>query len=221
MRNTLIGAILAVVLVAGLFAAAQFGSRPAQGPEPQLSPGQVAAQIKPDFIGEQKIGQWAFICGPGKVLPRTPGSGGRVGNSAGTPPREAPPPPGWKIPRCRSAMGLRSARNPGEQVRLTFRQVGFKRVLALFLRFPPGEVENGDVVTVKLDDATWAIPIRSCAAQFCLAIQSIKFVDVPVLEKSKHLSLSFTPVPTQKLVEIAVPVSGLAESLVAMRRIDK
>src|SRR6185312_9489776 len=137
MRNTLIGAVLALVLVAGLFAAARFGSHPAKGPEPQQTPAQVAAQIKPGFIGEQKIGEWAFICGPGRELPKAPGSEGHSGNSAGTAPREAPPPPGWKIPRCRSAMGLRSAHNKGEQVRLTFRQVGFKRVLALFLRFPP------------------------------------------------------------------------------------
>jgi hypothetical protein len=213
---------LAIVLVAGLFAGARYGSRPAEAPEPQLSPAQVTAKMGTDFIGEQKIGEWVFICGPAKELPRTPGSDGHLGNnSSGTTPREAPPPPGWKIPRCRAAMGLRSAHNPGEQVRLTFRQVGFKRVLALFLRFPPNEVQNGDVVTIKLDDANWTIPIRSCAAQFCLAIQSIKFADVPVLEKSKHMTLSFTPASTQKLVEVAVPVSGLTDSLDTMRRIDR
>jgi hypothetical protein len=222
MRNTLVGAILAIVLVAGLFAAAKFGSHPAKGPEPQLSTSQVTAQIKPNFIGEQKVGDWVLVCGPEKQLPKAPGNDGHpAGNSSGMTIHEAPPPPGWKIPRCRTVMGLRSAHNPHEEVRLTFRQVGFKRVLALFLRFPPNEVQNGDVVTIKLDDANWAIPIRSCAAQFCLAIQSIKFVDVPVLEKSKHMTLSFTPASTQKLVEVAVPVNGLMDSLDTMRRIDK
>lgn len=221
MRNTLIGAVLAIVLVAGLFAAARFGSHPAKGPKPQLSPSQVAAQIGPDFVGRQQIGDWLLVCGRGRELPKAPSNGHMSGNSQGTPPREAPPPPGWKIPRCRSAMGLRSAHDTAERVRLTFRQVGFKRVLALFLRFPPDEVENGDIVTVQLDRVNWEIPIRSCAAQFCLAIQSIKFADVPVLEKSKRFVLSFRPTSTRKEIAIPVPTRGLVDSLSAMRRIDK
>jgi invasion protein IalB len=222
MRNTLVGAVLAIVLVAGLFAAAHFGSRPAQGPAPQLSPSQTTAQIGPDFIGDRKIGEWILYCGEAKELPSAPSNDGHVGgNSAGTTPKEAPPPPGWKIPRCRVVMGLRNAHNPAEQVRLTFRQAGFKRVIALFLRFPPDEVANGDVVTIQLDQAKWPIPIRSCAAQFCLAIQSIKFVDLPMIEKSKHMILAFTPASTHKAVAISVPTTGLEEALTVMRRIDK
>jgi hypothetical protein len=74
---------------------------------------------------------------------------------------------------------------------------------------------------VRLDRTEWQIPVRSCAAQFCLAIQSIKFVDVPVLEKSKQLILSFKSASNSKDVAVAVPVSGLAESLQVIRRIDK
>jgi hypothetical protein len=222
MRNTLVGASLAVVLVAGLFAASHYFSRPGEKPASALNPGQIASQIKPDFVGEQRIGQWRLVCGRGKELPRPPATDGHMnGNSEGTAPKEAPPPPGWKIPRCRAVMGLRSAHAPEEQVRLWFRQFGFRRVLALVLRFPPDEVQTGDIVNVRLDRAEWQIPVRSCAAQFCLAIQSIKFVDVPVLEKSKQLVLSFKPASNSKDVAIAVPVSGLAESLQVMRRIDK
>lgn len=220
MRNTLVGVVLAAVLVAGLFAAARFGSHPAETPKPKPSVGEVAAQIKPDFIGERTIGDWKLICGPAKELPKLP-SNGRTGNSQGTPPREAPPPPGWKIPRCRAALGLRSAHNPNEQVRLTFRQVGFKRILALFLRFPPAELDNGDVVKVKLDQTEWSYPIRSCAAQFCLAIESIRPADVPVLEKATHFVLVFRPSSSQRDVAIAVPTTGLVESLNVMRRIDR
>ena len=221
MRNTFVGVTLAVALVAGLFAAAHFGSHPAEAPKPQLSTAQIAAQIKPDFIGEETIGGWRLVCGPAKELPRSPSNGHSSGNSAGTAPRETPPPPGWKIPRCRAVLGLRSARKPEQQVRVTFREFGFRRVLALILRFPLSEVQNGDVVEVHLDRAEWQIPVRSCAAKFCLAIQSIKFADVPVLEKSKQLVLSFKPASNSKAVVIAVPTSGLAETLKAIRRIDK
>jgi len=220
MRNTLVGVVLALVLVAGLFAAARFGSHPSQAPKPQPGTAQLAAQIKPDFIGEQTLGEWKLICGPARELPRAP-SNGRTGNSQGTAPREAPPPPGWKIPRCRAALGLRNEHNPKEQVRLTFRQVGFKRILALFLRFPPDEVGNGDVVTVQLDREKRPFPIRSCAAQFCLAIESIPPADVSTFENAKRILLVFRPTSSQKDVAIAVPTAGLAESLGVMRRLDK
>ena len=222
MRNTVIGALPAVILVAGLFVASHYFSHRGEKPAPALSPGEIAARIKPDFVGERRIGEWNLICGPGRELPRPPAMNGHLsGNSEGTAPKEAPPPTGWKIPRCRSVMGLRSARNPEEQVRLWFRQFGFKRVLALFLRFPPKEMQNGNIVSVRMDQAEWQIPVRSCAAQFCLAIRSIKFVEVPVLENSRQLTISFKPASSRRLVAIAVPVSGLAESLKVMRRIDK
>lgn len=221
MRNTLVGAALAVVLVAALFAAAHYGRRPAETPAAALSPEQMAASIKSDFIGEQRIGDWKLVCGPGRVLPKPPPGQHLSGNSEGLPPREAPPPPGWKIPRCRVAMALRSAHNPQDEVRLTFRQVGFKRVLALFLRMPPDEVSNGDAVTVRWDQAEWQIPVMSCAAQFCLAIHSIKFVDRPIVENAKQLQISFRPTTGDRQVAIKVPVNGLAPALGAMRRIDK
>jgi hypothetical protein len=222
LRNTVIGALLAAILIVGLFAASHYFSRPGGNPAPTISPGEIAARVQSDFISELRIGEWRLVCGPGKGLPRPPATDGHMsGNSEGTAPREAPPPPGWKIPRCRAVMGLRSARNPEERVSLIFRQFGFKRVLALVLRFPPNEVQNGEVVSVRLDRTEWQMPVRSCAAQFCLAIQSIKFVDVPVLEKSRQLILSFKPTSSGKLVVIAVPTSGLAESLKAIRRIDK
>ena len=221
MRNTIIGAFLAAVLVAGLFAASHYRSRPDGSRAPALSPSEIAALLNPKFVGAQRIGEWKLVCGPGKELPRPPATDGRSGNSEGTAPREAPPPPGWRIPRCRTMIGLRSAHKPEQQVGVTFRQFGFKRVLALILRLPPNEVQNGDVVSVRLDRAEWQIPVRSCAEQFCLAIQSIKFVDVPTLEKSKQLVLSFKPASNSKKVVIAIPTSGLAESLEVMRRIDK
>jgi invasion protein IalB len=222
MRNTLVGIVLALVLVAGLFAAARFGSRPAESPKPEPSATQTAAQIKSDFIGERTFGDWKLICGPARELPRPPSNGGHLGgNSQGTQPREAPPPPGWKIPRCRATLGLRNAHDPNEQVRLTFRPFGFQRVLALIVRFPPNEVDNGDVVKVRLDQTEWPFPVRSCAAQFCLAIRSLPAAEVAVLENAKRMVLIFKPSSSQKEVAIAVPMTGLVDSLKVMRRIDK
>jgi hypothetical protein len=222
LRNIVTGTLLAIIFIVGLFVASHYFVRPGQLPVSATSPGAIAAQIKSDFIGERRIGQWRLVCGPAMELPRPPAMDGHThGNSEGTAPREAPPPAGWRISRCRTMLGLRSAQNPGERIGLIFRQFGFKRVLALVLRFPPAEVQNGDIVSVRLDEAEWQIPVRSCAAQFCLAIRSVKFVEVPVLERSSRLSISFKSTLSQKPRTIAVPTFGLPECLKAMRRIDK
>jgi hypothetical protein len=224
MRNTLIGGALAIVLVAALFVAAQYGRKPAVGglDAKTLTPAEIAKGLSPDFVGEQKIGEWKLVCGTVHELPKAPPLGGHdVGNSAGTPPREAPPPPGWHIPRCRVIVSMRSPKHRDDEIRVTFRAVGFKRVLALFLRFPPTEVDSGDQVTMQLDNVAWQVPVRTCARAFCLSIQSIKFADAPALLKAKTIALKFKPTGSQDTVVIPIPAEGLADAIGAMQRIDK
>lgn len=231
--NTLAGIALAVVVVAGLFAASYFGSRPA-GPSPGRSaasapasgpadagpsPEKAAAGLPDDFVGQRKIGSWLLACNPPRELPRLP-AGGRTGNSSGAPPREEPPPPGWKLPRCVVGIGLRNPRNPREEFRVTFRTIGFKRVLTLFLRFPPSEVSNGDVIKARFDAAQWDLAIRTCSGQFCLVIESIKKDDVPFVENAKSFTLSFKPQSGPNGVTIPVPTKGLAAAIEAMRRLN-
>ena len=224
MRNTLIGGALAIVLVAALFAAAQYGRKPAIAglDAKSLSPAEIAKGLSPDFVGEQKIGEWKLVCGPVHELPKAPPlNGHESGNSAGTAPKEAPPPPGWHIPRCRVLTAMRNPKHLDEEIRITFRAIGFKRVLAIFLRFPPTQVDTGDAVSMQLDSATWQVPVRTCAKAFCLSIQSIKFVDVPTLLKAKTIALKFKPTGSPDTIVIPVPAQGLADAIGAMQRIDK
>jgi hypothetical protein len=223
MRNTLIGAALAVILIVALFAAARYGSRPtvSNAPQPAASPEQVAAKIKPDFIGEQALGSWKLICGPGRELPRSPPtSGPESGNSSGKPAANAIP-PGWKIPRCRVMLGLRNPAKPDQEVRITFRAVGAKRALAVFLRFPPNEVETADTVTLHVDSMEWPVTVSACSERFCLGIRSIRFPELPALETARQMSLVFKPAGSASTVAIPVPVSGLALAVRTMQRIDK
>jgi len=223
MRNSLIGGILAVVLVAALIGASIYWRKPAVGgfDTKALTPAEIAKGLNSDFIGEQKIGNWSLVCGPVHELPKAPSLGGHdAGNSQGVVRKDAAPPPGWHIPRCRVLIGMRNPKDPSEEVRVTFRAVGFKRVLAMFLRFPPTEVETGDPVTMRLDDSAWAVPIRTCAKAFCLSIQSIKFSDVPTLTHAKSMRIEFKPTGGKETVAIPVPVAGLAEALEAMHRLD-
>jgi invasion protein IalB len=224
MRNTLIGGALAAVLVAALFWASQSLHEPSvagQQTAAAIPPAQAAASLTPKFVGEKKIGSWILVCGDVHELPKPPPMGGHVsGNSQGSAPRAAPPPPGWHIPRCHAVYVVHEANGNAEKVRFTFREAGFKRVLALFLRFPPTDSGMSGSITLQIDGNTMQFPQPACVKVYCLSIESIKFADLPNLLKARKISLKYTLPGTQEIVEIPLPVDGLADALNAMRRID-
>ena len=227
MRSTVIGIVLAIAFIAALFAVSRMAphrttTTPNAPAVAALTPEQAAAKIGPKFVGGQRIGDWTLACGPGRELPRSPPVGGHAsGNSEGTAPKEAPPPPGWKIPRCKAMIGLRDPKSPADEIRISFRLMGFKRVLAMYVRLSPNMVQAGDTVMVRADGKDQALPVRGCAMQFCLALQSIRKVDEPSITGAKSLTLHFRP--TGKSEEVSVPVSttGLAPAIAVVHRIDR
>jgi invasion protein IalB len=225
MRNSLIGLAFAVVLVGALFAAAHYGSHPAAPPQPSSTsqnadPAAVVAALKPDFVGQAAIGDWRMNCTTPRSLPQQP-QNGRTGNSEGTAPKQASPPPGWKLPHCSVYQALRNPKNPADEVRMTFRRMGFKSVLAMFLRYPPDVVETGDMSTLKTDRKDIPMPIRTCSARFCLSIMSMKKADEPDFLKTKSMSLTFTSHTSNKEIVAPFKMRGFAEAIGAMRKMDK
>ena len=223
MRNVLIGATLAALFVAALFAAARFGEHKAQvrSEASPRSPSQIAAQIAPAFVGTRQIGHWTLACGQVHELPRAPGQTGQgPANSQGTPPRSEGAPPNFRIPRCRVLLGLKNPHRPVEQIRITFRQFGFKRALAVFVRIPPAEASSGDTATLRFDKAERPMTIGACAKEFCLAINSIRRPEEAALLNSRQIMLVFTPRTTGQQVALPVPTDGLPEAVAAMKRID-
>ncbi|HTT97236.1 MAG TPA: invasion associated locus B family protein [Rhizomicrobium sp.] len=220
MRNSLIGIALAAVLVVALFAAAHYGARPStQQPtaaEQNKDPAAVVGALKPDFVGQVTVGDWRMNCTKPRSLPRQP----ETGNSAGATPRQGPP-PGWKLPHCSVYQTLKNPSNPSDEVRMTLRRMGFQGVLAIFLRYPPEIVENGDMSTLRVDSKDIPMPIRTCAARFCLSIMSVKKVDEPDFLKAKSMTLSFTSRVSNKEIVVPFKMHGFAEAVGAMRRMDK
>jgi invasion protein IalB len=222
MRNSLIGIALAAVLVVALFAAARYGSHPA-APQPgaqteqNADPAAVVAALKPDFVGQTVVGDWRMSCTTPRALPRQP----QTGNSAGTAPREAPPPPGWKLPHCNVSQALKNPNNQSDEVRMTLRRMGFQSVLAIFLRYPPEVVDTGDMSTLRVDNKDIPMPIRTCSARFCLAIMSVKKVDEPDFLKAKSISLRFNSRVSGKEIVAPFKMRGFGEAVSAMRRMDK
>lgn len=221
MRNSLIGIALAAVLVVALFAAARYGSRPAAPQQPaataqSTNPAEVVAALKPDFTGQVVVGDWKMSCGKPRTLPRAP----QTGNSAGTPPKQ-PPPPGWQLPHCNVFQTLRNPKNPSDEVRMMLRRMGFQGVLAVFLRFSPDVVQNGDMATLRVDDKDMPMPVRTCGARFCLSITSVKKLDEADLLKAKSMTLTFTSRASDKEVVAPFKMRGFTEAVGAMRRMDK
>jgi invasion protein IalB len=218
MRNSLTGIAFAVVLVAALFAAAHFGSRPAvpSGADQSADPAEVVDALPKDFQGSAAVGDWTLSCGRARSLPRVP----QVGNSAAAPPKEAPP-PGWTLPHCNVSQGMKSLSNPDNQARMMLRRMGFKSVLAIFLRFPSDAVSAGDPATLKLDKTSVSIPIRTCAPSFCLAVMSIRKADEPQFLKTKRISILFTSRKSNKPVAVPFRMRGFEQAVGAMRRMDK
>jgi invasion protein IalB len=217
MRNTIIGLVLGVVFLGALFAVSRPGPRqePQRQPPPP-TPARIAAAIGDDFVGHVKIGAWRLGCGKGEALPTPPALKGHEDAR----PRSGPP-PGWRIPRCRVGIGMHSPQNPSENLRMTFRLFGFKRVLGIFLRLPTQDVSTGDTVTLRVDGTRIPVPVRACSAQFCLAIYSVRFADLPAIEGARKMMIEFSPSGGGKTVAIPVPTAGLAEALKVQRRIDK
>ncbi len=124
MRNTLIGGALAIVLVAALFVAAQYGRKPAVAglDAKTLTPAEIAKGLSPDFVGEQKIGAWKLAC------VRFTNCRKRRRWEVTTPEiRQAPRQRkrrrrrGWHIPRCRVIVSMRNPKHLDEEIRVTFR----------------------------------------------------------------------------------------------------
>jgi invasion protein IalB len=221
MKNTkIVLAGVGALLVVALLAVWRFGFpsqvKTATAAPPPPTPSEVAAAVKGDFQGHVKIGDWRLNCGKGRALPTPPSNQGERKSHG-----KNGPPPGWRIPRCQVSLGLRNPKDIGEGLRISFRLFGFKRVLGIFLRLPPSAVETGDAIVLRVDNAERSIPVRACAAQFCLAIDSVKFVDVPSIEAAKKMMVIFTPTGSGQAIAIPVPTRGLAEALKTQRRIDK
>jgi hypothetical protein len=213
MRNTVIGIVLAAVLVAALFAASLWGRHPAAGSGSDTDPAKTAAAVADDFVGEKKIGDWHLVCGKPKAFPRAPGNSGEGGNSEGTPPKTTAP-EGFMFPRCHAIVAKKS---PAGEILMSFRQFGFKRVLTLFVRLPPGVVQSGDSITARFDKTVRTIPVR-CAPALCLGVDQFRKTEQPVVLDAKTMTVSFKG--TRAAISVDASTRGLADAIEAMQRIN-
>jgi|HubBroStandDraft_6_1064221.scaffolds.fasta_scaffold720455_1 invasion protein IalB len=221
MRNTIIGGVLAIVLVAALFAASYYHS-PAHNPPPAPAPNPdaVAAHIKPGFVGTQLIGAWRLNCfKPRPVSPEAERPAGSNANA--TPPSPGPDQQNW---RCRVVFGIHSRSHPAERVVIRFQYIGPKRVVLLSTQIPwqltwrPG---TDEALTLRLSNGEMKIPVRLCGPPVCLAMVNVPPADAKRLLSTSRMIAEVSVSAGAKPITFTIPVTGLRQALETLDRIDQ
>ena len=193
MRNMIVGAFLAVALVAGLFALAHY-NRPQIGMQ---DPASSAADVQPGFIGTKTIGPWLLICKPGP----------KAGNNS--------------LGRCQLSLIYHRKENPKQVVLiLTFRVQGAAQHLVAIVVVPP-IVKQGDVMTMQAGNKLLKLPISVCKKTECAAAVTLAPKGEADLLSVPSAGLFFPPAANGKRSGVPVPFVGLPAAVDALRRAER
>jgi invasion protein IalB len=195
MRNSIIGLVLAVILVGGLFALAKYN--PPQGF--QTTPGSSAAKVQDGFTGVQQIGAWTLGCAQG------PGHAALKEGDFG---------------RCRVNLAFRRKDNPQQVVMVVaLRLVGPQQHLAVIVILPP-IVKKGDEIDMQVDQRQLKLPVSNCVTDRCVALVALGPSGETQLLAGQSGALVFPPDANGKRGVISLPIVGLSDAVSAMRRAE-
>lgn len=191
MRNMIVGTVLAILLVAGLFALAHY-FRPSVGLQ---DPASVAAEVQPGFVGVKRMGPWLLVCRPA--------------------PKDAAP---AKLGRCQVSLIYRRQKNPKQTVLvLTFRTQGPKQSLVAILVVPP-IVKKGEEMDIQAGPKVLRLPVSVCKPTECAAAVELAPKGEADLLSAQNGALFFPPNASGKRTGVPVPFMGLTSAISAMRR---
>ena len=194
MRNMIVGAVLAVALLAGLFALAHY-YRPQVGMQ---DPASAAADVQPGFIGTKAIGPWLLICKPGPKITNENGLG-----------------------HCQLSLIYHRKENPKQVVLImTFRVQGTAQHLVAIAVVPP-MVKQGDEMDLQAGKKTLRLPISVCKKTECAAAVTLAPKGEADLLSVPSAALFFPPGADGKRSGVPVPFVGLPAAVEALRRAEK
>jgi hypothetical protein len=219
MRDMIVGIVLAVALLAGLFAAAHFYPH---SPEAEMASD--AAEVQSGFVGVKSLGTWLLTCppGPSAATAKTP-----VPFSLNPNPRTAAAVVAAgtaSLGRCRTTLTFRRKDNPKAIVLIVgFRSMGDN--LAMFVRFPSALAKKGDTLGMRLTlgaktQGALKLPVNDCGKQGCLAFGVLVKEGQDRVLASSQAILIFPVVQNGKPVGMLIPFNGLKQSVAAIRRAE-
>jgi invasion protein IalB len=216
MRDTVIGIVLAVLFLAGMFAAMEL--RSGSGSEA----GQSASEVQPGFVGVKAIGPWHLTCRepqPGAVssaktpipfsLNPNPRTAAAVAAAAADP-----------FGRCRTVFILRRKDNPNAAIlAVAFRYVQATGKLVLIVHFP-AFAKAGDPLVLRLGKGGVRLQVNDCGANGCMSMGALSQQIQDLILASPSGVLVFPAKQNGKPLGMVLPFTGLGDALAAMRRAE-
>jgi len=204
MKDTIAGVVLAVLFLAGLFAAEHYLPHGARN-LPSIAP----VQIPAGFVGNRMIGPWDLSCG----------SKSRPQNSTiqqdPTHPSSAPAAGG----HCRLAHGY--VNGDGKLILIiAFRLIGPQRTMAMLVRFPTA-AKKGDIVVVKFGQVGLKLPVFfDCPAGACVAVGSLMRAAEALVASARAAQVILPPRADGNRITIGIRLDGLEPGLRGLRRAE-
>ncbi|HEV2561532.1 MAG TPA: invasion associated locus B family protein [Rhizomicrobium sp.] len=221
MRNTVIGAVLAVVFVAALFALAHFAPRKPLPPAPD----KIAAQVEQGFVGAKMIGPWQLVCLASPAI---------IGAATPAPPPSAPAPHAAlphtaeapvthkpiSLGRCRVTLAYLQKDSPKHVIlTVNFRLVGEAEKLLMVVRLPP-VAKAGDNLVLQLGRGGLKLPVAGCQKESCMAAGVLGAQAQTGLFSTAKAELVLPPGANGKRAALPFPVMGLSAAITAMHRAE-
>jgi invasion protein IalB len=198
MRDTVAGAVLAVVFLALLFAAPRFLPRGVEGAERAD-----VNRITRAFSGSRFIGPWSLACAQSPPASPQPGAGGTQG----------------KVGRCRMARDYKT-RNGQLVLAVVFRYAEPGEVLTMIVRFPPVG-RSGEYLLIRLGPKSGLrLPIYGCMKGSCVAVGTLTPAAETLLLSGPIAQVVLPPRSDGKQYTIGIRLDGLGLALAGMKRAE-
>ncbi len=208
-RALIAGAVVLVCAVGVFFVFRPHGVVSSAGlsPEATDSTDQLAADVKPGYVGVAKFGSWRLICSAsGASAPQDTAATGTAVDPATQISGNA----------CRVNQEIPVAGKP-DQVLLAanFGVLGALHRAALMLRLPP-TVHAGDVISLRIDSShTLRTPVRNCTDKECIAAASLTDDNWSDLLSAGSVQIAFPIADNQKIL-VDLPMNGFEDAITAV-----
>lgn len=219
LKGILIGVAATIVVIAAA-AFLYFRQHPANAPVTPPQPAKTAQRPGPTVVVNRKFGAWTLECTRPPKLPDWAQAFVNKSTSA----KSAGPRP----PHCRVYAHLTDPTTPSTWADFIFGPTGPNHVLNVHFKVSAGASMPGDMLALKLDDATIDVRMLLCGKDDCVAVPIRRQQEIATLKqtageqmlRSNRASLAFPQEEGRTGRVLEVPMNGLSDAIAAMSKIQ-
>ena len=198
MRETVAGAVLAIVFLALLFAAPRLLPHGIEG----MTRAEIS-QIQPGFAGTRTLGSWTRQC---STAPASRPFGAPQAHDA-------------IVGRCRMARGYRDG-NGQLILAIAFRYAGPAKTLTMIVRYPAVGAKGQYLIVGLGSKSSLRLPVFGCSKDSCVAVGALIPAARTLLVAAPQAKVVLPPMSDGKQVTIAIRLDGLEQALDGMHRAE-